>query len=91
MEGRKRGIKKFSGIFTKEDMRKEEVFSRVKKPILSNENLAGYGITDENDLEFFHALNELKERVNRESYYERPTISEVYFELLCDKCPFTVK
>ena len=84
MEGRKRGIKKFSGIFTKEDMRKEEVFSRVKKPILSNENLAGYGITDENDLEFFHALNELKERVNRESYYERPTISEVYFELLCD-------
>ena len=84
MEGRKRGIKKFSGIFTKEDMRKEEVFSRVKKPILSNENLAGYGITDENDLEFFHALNELKERVNRESYYDRPTISEVYFELLCD-------
>ena len=84
MEGRKRGIKKFSGIFSKEQMRQEEVFSRVKKPILSDENLAKYGISDEKDLKFFHKLNELKARVNAESYYDRPTISEVYFELLCD-------
>ena len=27
---------------------------------------------------------ELKARVNAEKYYDRPTISEVYFELLCD-------
>ena len=83
-EGWGRGIKKFKGIFTKPKKRQEEVFGRVKKPILSDENLAEYGITDERDVEFFHALNELKARVNAESYYDRPTISEVYFELLCD-------
>ncbi|WP_405268057.1 ATP-dependent DNA helicase [Methanobrevibacter sp.] len=84
MEGRKRGIEKFHGIFNKDRKRQNEVFSRVKKPILSNENLIAYGITDENDVEFFHKLNELKSRVNAEEYYDRPTISEVYFELLCD-------
>ncbi|MBQ9026345.1 MAG: PD-(D/E)XK nuclease family protein, partial [Methanobrevibacter sp.] len=83
-EGWGRGIKKFNGIFSKANERKEEVFSRVKKPILSNENLVKYGITDENDLKFFHTLNDLKSKVNAEKYYDRPTISEVYFELLCD-------
>jgi len=83
-EGWGRGIKKFHGIFTKPNKREKEVFSRVKKPILSNENLQLYGITDERDLEFFHALNDLKQKVNAEKYYDRPTISEVYFELLCD-------
>ena len=83
-EGWGRGIKKYNGIFTKLRKRQEEVFGRVKKPILSNDNLVHYGITDERDLEFFHALNDLKERVNAEAYYDRPTISEVYFELLCD-------
>ena len=83
-EGWGNGIKKYKGIFTKLKKRQKEVFSRVKKPILSNENLIEYGITNERDLEFFHALNELKARVNAEKYYDRPTISEVYFELLCD-------
>lgn len=83
-EGWGRGIQKFSGIFTKLNERQEEVFSRVKKPILSDENLKIYGITDKNDIEFFHALNDLKRRVNAEKYYDRPTISEVYSELLCD-------
>ena len=83
-EGWGNGIKKYKGIFTKLKKRQNEVFSRVKKPILSNENLIEYGITDERDLEFFHALNDLKERVNAEKYYDRPTIGEVYFELLCD-------
>ena len=79
-----RGIKKFHGIFTKLKKRQKEVFSRVKKPILSNENLKIYGIKNKRDLEFFHALNDLKVRVNAEKYYDRPTISEVYLELLCD-------
>lgn len=83
-EGWGRGIKKFSGIFTKENKRKDEVFSRVKKPILSDENLVKYGVSDVNDLAFFKKLNELKLKVNAEKYYERPTVSETYFELLCD-------
>ena len=83
-EGWGKGIKKYKGIFTKLKKRQDEVFSRIKKPILSNENLINYGITDERDLEFFHKLNDLKLKVNAEKYYDRPTISEVYFELLCD-------
>ena len=83
-DGWGRGIKKYNGIFSKLKERQNDVFSRVKKPILSNENLIEYGITDERDLEFFHALNDLKARVNAEKYYDRPTIGEVYFELLCD-------
>ena len=78
------GIKKYKGIFTKLKKRQNEVFSRIKKPILSNENLIKYGVSDENDLEFFHKLNDLKLKVNSENYFNRPTISEVYFELLCD-------
>ena len=83
-EGWGKGIQKYKGIFTKPRKRQEEVFSHVKKPILSDENLKSYGITNENDLEFFHKLNVLKAKVNAEKYYDRPTISEVYFELLCD-------
>ena len=84
MEGRKRGIQFYRGIFNRPNKHQIEVFSRVKKPILSNENLINYGITNERDLEFFYALNDLKSRVNAEKYYDRPTIGEVYFELLCD-------
>ena len=83
-EGWGRGIKKFNGIFTKDNKRKDEVFSRVKKPILSDENLVKYGVSDVNDLAFFKKLNELKVKVNAEKYYDRPIVSEVYFELLCD-------
>lgn len=83
-DGWGRGIRKFNGIFSKENKRKDEVFSRVKKPILSDENLIKYGVTDENDLAFFKKLNELKVKVNAEKYYDRPTVSETYFELLCD-------
>ena len=83
-EGWGNGIRKFSGIFSKDNERKDEVFSRVKKPILSDENLNKFGITDENDVKFFNALNDLKRKVNAEKYYDRPTISEVYFELLCN-------
>ena len=83
-EGWGRGIKKFNGIFTKLQKRQKEVFSRVKKPVLSCENMKEYGITNKNDLEFFTKLNALKKKVNAEKYSKRPTIVEVYFELLCD-------
>ena len=79
-----RGIKKYNGIFSKLKKRQKEVFRRVKKPILSDENLTLYGITDENDLKFFHDLNALKAKVNAEEYYSRPTVLDVYFELLCN-------
>ena len=90
-DGWGRGIKKYSGMFTKANKRKKEVFSRVKKPVLSDENLKEYGISDADDVGFFNALNELKREVNSKMYYDRPTISEVYFKILCDiTCYLTV-
>lgn len=79
------GIKGFPGMFKgKKNKRKDEVFSRVEKPILSDENVIKYGITDEKDIEFFKSPNELKRRVNAEEYYDRPLIGEVYLEILCN-------
>lgn len=63
-----------------------EIFDSVTRPILSNENLLEYGITNEDDLEFFRKLNELKDSLYAEDvkFYERPTVSEVYLKLLTD-------
>lgn len=73
----------FSNIFNKAKKYQKDIFSRVKKPMLLDEKLIEC-ITDEKDLEFFHALNDLKGRINSEEYLDRPTISEIYLELLCD-------
>ena len=75
-------IDEFKKIFDKNKDRKEKVFGNVKKPILSDENLIEYGITNEKDLEFFHALNDLKRRIYSED--KRPRIFDIYYELLCD-------
>ena len=77
-------IDEYRKIFNKENERQKAVFSCVEKPILFDENLIQNKITDERDLEFFNALVDLRKRVNAEKYYDRPLVSEVYFELLCD-------
>lgn len=82
--GKKGRIRKFSGIFNKDDELVIEVFNRIKRPILSNENLEKYKITNKKDLEFFHKLNELRNRVQSEDYKERPRILDVFFELLTE-------
>lgn len=63
-----------------------EIFSRVTRPVLRNENLLEYGITNPDDLEFFRKLNELKDSLYSEDvkFYQRPTVSEVYLKLLTD-------
>ena len=67
-----------------------EIFDSVTRPVLSNENLLEYGITNEDDLEFFRKLNDLKDSLYAEDvkYYERPTVSEVYLKLLTDVTGF---
>ena len=43
-----------------------EIIDEVTRPVLANENLVEYGITNENDLEFFKKLNELKDSLYSE-------------------------
>jgi DNA helicase-2/ATP-dependent DNA helicase PcrA len=63
-----------------------EIFNTVTRPVLANENLIEYGITNPDDLEFFRRLNEFKDSLYSENvkFYERPTVSEVYLKLLTD-------
>lgn len=63
-----------------------EIFNTVTRPVLENENLIEYGITNPDDLEFFRRLNEFKDSLYSENvkFYERPTVSEVYLKLLTD-------
>ena len=80
------GKKTFAKVLERPEEMLIEIFDSVTRPVLANENLLEYGITNEDDLEFFRKLNELKDSLYAEDvkYYERPTVSEVYLKLLTD-------
>ena len=82
----KGGAKDFSKVMQREEAIRKEVFERITRPVLSDENLKEYGITNKDDLEFFKRLNEFKESLYSDDvkFYERPTVSEVYLKLLTD-------
>ena len=80
------GKKTFAKVLERPEEMLIEIFDSVTRPVLANENLLEYGITNEDDLEFFRKLNELKDSLYAADvkYYERPTVSEVYLKLLTD-------
>lgn len=87
LEDHKKGGKKtFAKVLERDEDLLVRVFENVTRPVLRNENLLDYGITDENDLEFFKKLNRLKDELYSEDvkFYERPTVLEVYLKLLTD-------
>jgi len=80
------GKNSFDKVFDRDEETLIEIFESVTRPVLSNENLIEYGITNSDDLEFFRRLNEFKDSLYSEDvkFYERPTVSEVYLKLLTD-------
>lgn len=82
--GKKSGKWKFSGIFDRDEDILIKIFNRLERPVLTDENLKRYGITDQDDLKFFRELNKLKRKVSSDEveFYDRPTVSDVYFDLL---------
>lgn len=80
------GKTSFDKVFERDEETLIEIFESVKRPVLVNENLIEYGITDPDDVEFFRRLNEFKDSLYSEDikFYERPTVSEVYLKLLTD-------
>ena len=80
------GISTLSGVFKRDEEIVIEIFNRLERPVLTDENLIRYGVTDPEDLKFFKELNKLKHKVSSDEveYYNRPTVSDVYFELLTD-------
>ena len=79
-------LRSFSGVFNRDEEIIVEIFNRLERPVLTDENLKRYGVTDKEDLEFFRKLNNLKRKVSSDEveFYNRPTVSDVYFELLTD-------
>ncbi|MDO5849909.1 MAG: ATP-dependent helicase, partial [Methanobacteriaceae archaeon] len=65
----------------------EEIFKEVKEPVLSIEFLKSVGVKNEDDLEFFSKLNNLKDQFFGADYAERDSILTVYYKLL-DICGF---
>ena len=63
-----------------------ELFNRVERPILTDENIIEYGITDEEDITFFRKLNHLREQIHSDDldYNEKPNILEVYMKLVTE-------
>ena len=84
LTGKNSQIEVFSGVFNRDEEIIIEIFKRLEKPILTDENLVRYGVTDPDDLKFFKELNKLKRKVSSDEveFYNRPTVSDVYFELL---------
>ena len=85
--GHKRGgVKNFKGIMKRDEEIKIEIFNRIERPLLLTENLIEYGITNNDDLEFFTRLNQFRDELYAEDvkFYERPTVLEVYLKLLTD-------
>ncbi|MDR1721967.1 MAG: ATP-dependent helicase, partial [Methanobrevibacter sp.] len=67
--GKASRIKKFDGVFNRDEELLIKIFKKVQKPILSNytrNDLKELGIHDEHDLNFFDKLYNLKRRMNNE-------------------------
>lgn len=74
----------YKGVLELEDEVLDAVFKEYPKPVLTNQTLKEYGITNEDDLEFFNQLNELKFEIfgDDKDFDERPTILNVYYKIL---------
>lgn len=74
----------YKGVLELEDEVLDSVFKEYPKPVLTNKTLREYGITNEDDLEFFNQLNELKFEIfgDDKDFDERPTILNVYYKIL---------
>ena len=82
LTGRTSRTATFKGVFRRDEEVLAEIFNRLERPFLSDENLKKYGVTNKQDLEFFKRLNELRYKVSNGDFIDRPMVSEVYFELL---------
>lgn len=82
--GKSSRIKKFKGVFNRDKEELVEIFRRVQKPILSNENLIKWGVRNSDDLSFFYLLNSIRDEYLDEDieWKDRPTILDLYLKLL---------
>lgn len=83
--GKSSRISVFYGVFKRRDKEELiEIFNRVKRPILSNENLIKWGVQNRDDLTFFYLLNELRSDYLNDhvEWKDKDTILEIFYKLL---------
>ncbi|MDR2623534.1 MAG: UvrD-helicase domain-containing protein [Methanobrevibacter sp.] len=88
--GKTSRIKKFDGVFNRDEETLIEIFKRVNKPSISNlsaKTLLDFGVDDKHDLKFFNDLIKLKNKIITEKnkdmkYMDRTTLLEIYYDLL---------
>lgn len=87
LKGKKSGIRKFHGVFNREEEILNEIFNRIEKPDISKmsrDDLINLGIQNEHDLDFFNKLYNIKKEFydSEIDFYKKPTILETYYKLL---------
>ena len=87
LTGKSSRLKKFSGVFNRDEEVLIEIFNRVEYPSLENDKLRGYGINNIDDLTFFYLLNSLRDdyldaQDGVIEYKYQPTILDTFLKLL---------
>ena len=85
--GKTSKIKKYSGVFKRDNDIVDEVLNRVERFDLSTKtrkDLKELGIDDKHDLTLFENLYNVKQELYDEDteFYEKPSVLEVYYNLL---------
>lgn len=80
-------IKTYKGVFNRPDNILEEIFDNLPRPDLSKlsrQDLINIGIKNENDLDFFEKLNEIKRLWEDEDVeiFEKPTTLQLFYKLI---------
>ena len=82
----------FMGIFDRDEKVLIELFKNVERPILTNENLIKFGVSNRKDLEFFRKLNDLKRYIHTKEYQDsEDTILDIFMKILTDVCNYLTK
>ncbi len=89
IKGEKSHIKGFRGVFNRENDVLVELFKNVERPILTDDNLIKFGVTNKEDLDFFRKLNKLKNYISTKDYQDSDdTILDILIILLTDVCNY---
>ena len=89
IKGEKSHIKGFRGVFNRVNDFLVELFKNVERPILTDDNLIKFGVTNKEDLDFFRKLNKLKNYISTKDYQDSDdTILDILIILLTDVCNY---
>ena len=89
LRGKSSKKERFARIFERDEDILIEIFKRLERPYLTDENLKKYGVTNKEDLDFFKKLNSLRRKLKSEEFLEgNESILDIYMDLLSNVCNY---